>query len=229
MYKAVLKFALVLFILRLNAQVSEDVIINVSGEILSAKDSSAVSAALLYEKLPYYDDMGMVESNASGGFEFQLVKGNVYNISITKTGFRNFTKEILADGNVDSLTQSLKFYIEVDEVELITLENLIFPSGRATISAESYTELDELATWMNTNPAIVIQLEGHTDFRGNATANMNLSQARVESVREYLVSKKVKKTRILTKAFGGTQPLSREDTQEAKTRNRRVEVRVIRR
>ena len=117
----------------------------------------------------------------------------------------------------------------MDEVELIKLENLIFPSGRATISSESYNELDELATWMNDNPAIVIQLEGHTDFRGNATANMQLSEARVVAVKEYLVDQKVKKARILTRAFGGTEPLSRDDTPEAKALNRRVEVRVIRR
>ena len=229
MLKAALKLTLVLFIFQLNAQVTNDIIINVTGKVFSAKDSSAVTANILYEKLPYYDDMGMVQSKASGDYEFQGIKGNTYNILITKTGFLNFTQELVVEGNVDSVSQKADFYLKVDEVELITLENLIFPSGRATISAESYQELDELAGWMNENPSIIIQLEGHTDFRGNATANMNLSEARVLSVKEYLVSKKVKKTRILTKAFGGTQPLSREDTQEAKTRNRRVEVRVIRR
>lgn len=229
MLKTALKLTLVLFVFQLNAQVSEDVIINVSGKVYSAKDSTAVAARILYEKLPYYDDMGLAESKATGDFELALVKGNTYNIAITKNGFVDFAQEIVVEGTVDSVSQTVDFYLKVDEVELITLEDLIFPSGRATISAESYAELDELAVWMNTNPTIIIQLEGHTDFRGNATANMNLSEARVVSVKEYLVSKKVKKTRILTKAFGGTQPLSREDTQEAKTKNRRVEVRVIRR
>ena len=63
---------------------------------------------------------------------------------------------------------------------------------------------------------------------GNAEANMKLSEARVEAVKEYLVKNGINKNRILTKAFGGSQPLFTERTDEAKTKNRRVEVRVIR-
>jgi len=228
MLKIALRLSLVLFIFQANAQVSTDTLVSVSGKILSAKDSSLVSASILYEKLPYYDDMGMITSSADGTFEVPLVKGNTYNFTITKTGFTKYDQEIVIAGSA-SLIQSEEFYLPVDEIELIKLENLIFPSGRATISSESFNELDELAVWMNGNPTIVIQLEGHTDFRGNPTANMQLSEARVAAVKEYLEDQKVKKARILTKAFGGTQPLSREDTQEAKTLNRRVEVRVVRR
>ena len=83
--------------------------------------------------------------------------------------------------------------------------------------------------YLNERPGMVIQLEGHTDFAGNADANMALSQARVEAVKDYMVGKGIKKNRLYTKAFGGTQPLTEERTDEAKTRNRRVEVRVLRR
>ncbi len=72
-------------------------------------------------------------------------------------------------------------------------------------------------------------MEGHTDFAGNPDANMRLSEARVIAVQEYLIDQRVKKSRIFTKAFGGTQPVSQERTDEAKARNRRVVVRVIRR
>ena len=229
MLKTALRSSLILLIFQANAQTSTDTLVNVSGKVYSAKDSSVVTASILYEKLPYFDDMGLISSKADGTFSMPLVKGTTYNIAITKTGFLKFEKEIVITGNGSELTQTEDFYLPVDEVELIKLENLIFPSGRATISSESYNELDELAIWMNDNPTIVIQLEGHTDFRGNASANMQLSEARVVAVKEYLTDQKVKKSRILTKAYGGTQPLSRDDTPEAKALNRRVEVRVIRR
>lgn len=227
MLKAALPFALVLFIFQSNAQGSNDTFVSVSGKIYSAKDSSAVSANVLYEKLPYYDDMGMALSRGEDGFTIPLVKGTTYNISIAKDGFRKFTQEIEITGT-ESSGQSEVFYIEVDEIELIKLENLTFSTGSATISGASFTELDELALWMKDNPTVTVQLEGHTDFRGNAQAQVNLSQARVDAVKEYLTKRGTKKARILTKAFGGTQPLSREDTPEAKALNRRVEVRVIR-
>lgn len=228
MFKTALKFALVLFIFQLNAQGSEDTFISVSGKIYSAKDSSVVSANVLYEKLPYYDDMGMALSRGESGFTVPLLKGTTYNFSIGVDGFKKFTQEIEITGT-QSAGQSEVFYIEVDEVELIKLENLRFSTGSATISGASYTELDELAVWMKENSTVIVQLEGHTDFRGNAQAQVNLSQARVDAVKEYLTKKGTKKARILTKAFGGTQPLTRDDTSEAKALNRRVEVRVIRR
>ena len=74
---------------------------------------------------------------------------------------------------------------------------------------------------------IEIQLEGHTDSQGNASANMELSQDRVEAAKKYLVSKGIDKGRVKTKAFGGTQPLSNEKTEEALALNRRVEMRVL--
>jgi outer membrane protein OmpA-like peptidoglycan-associated protein len=57
---------------------------------------------------------------------------------------------------------------------------------------------------------------------------MELSIERVNAVKDYLISKNIKKNRVQTKAFGGTQPLTLERTDEDKRRNRRVEVRVIR-
>ena len=208
------------------AQQSTDELANLNGRLLSSKDSSAVVASLLYEKLPYYDDMGLISSKSDGSFSLPLIKGSTYIFSVSKEGYKKFSKEITINA---SNSQNELFYLEADEIELITLDNLIFARSSPKIAESSYSELNDLAVWMNENPAVVLQLEGHTDFRGNATANMELSQARVDAVRDYLISQKVKKNRILTKAFGGTQPISREDTEEAKALNRRVEVRVIRR
>jgi len=73
----------------------------------------------------------------------------------------------------------------------------------------------------------IVATLGHTDFAGNAEANMELSQERVEAVKDYLVKKGVKKNRIRLKAFGGSNPVSRERTEEARAANRRVEVRVL--
>ena len=72
-----------------------------------------------------------------------------------------------------------------------------------------------------------IQLEGHTDNQGSAKANMELSESRVEAVKKYLVSKGIAKDRIKTKAYGGSQPLANEMTQEARAMNRRVEMRIL--
>ncbi|WP_424962741.1 OmpA family protein [Ekhidna sp.] len=206
------------------AQVSSDTLVQVYGNLLKAADSTPVVGNILYEKLPYYDDMGISSTKTDGSFQIQLIKGETYNFSVKKEGFKKFTEEIQVTGNLNR-----DFYIEEDLIELRKLENLIFARGSDQISPSSYQELNELATWMNENPSIVIQLEGHTDFAGNPDANMRLSEARVVAVQEYLIDQKVRKNRIFTKAFGGTQPVTQDRTDEAKALNRRVEVRVIRR
>lgn len=201
-----------------------EVITLFSGKLINAEDSSLVSGTIRFTKLPNYDDMHM-HNVSNGSYEIQLIEGLQYEVTFRKEGFLDFSEivTITSAGTKD-------FYIKPDVVELIKLENLFFRRASPDITPNSYEELDRLADWLNENPTIVIQLEGHTDFRGNAEQNMLLSQARVESVKEYLSKeKKVKDRRILTKAFGGTQPISREDTDEAKAQNRRVEVRVIKR
>jgi outer membrane protein OmpA-like peptidoglycan-associated protein len=62
---------------------------------------------------------------------------------------------------------------------------------------------------------------------GDAKQNMKLSEQRVEAVKDYLVDKKIHKNRIKTKAFGGTMPLSEDNTPQAHSLNRRVEVRIL--
>lgn len=203
--------------------------VEVYGKILSKKDSSEISASLFYEKLPYYDDMGMAKSNSEGIYKFYLINDTKYNFKITKGGFVEYIEEYaVVDEDGDGAVE-YNMYIEPEaEPELITLEDLIFSRGSDRITESSYEELNELVLWLNERPNMIIQLEGHTDFAGNADANMRLSQARVEAVKDYLIKQGIKSNRVLTKAFGGTQPLFTERTDEAKAKNRRVEVRVLR-
>jgi outer membrane protein OmpA-like peptidoglycan-associated protein len=111
--------------------------------------------------------------------------------------------------------------------QVMRLNNLIFQVSKSKIDPDSYPELDVVVNMMKENTSMIIQLEGHTDYQGNANDNMRLSQLRVAAVKNYIVSKKIAKNRIKTKAFGGTQPLSREDTPEAHRVNRRVELRIL--
>ncbi|MEM7298610.1 MAG: OmpA family protein [Bacteroidota bacterium] len=207
-----------------SAQSSDPTIVTITGKMYKAQDSTLISGNILYEKLPYYDDMGMASVSQDGAFQLHLVKGETYNLSVSKPGFRKYEGKIEV-GDV----QNMDIFIEEDIVELRKLENLNFVTNSDQINSGSYSELDELAQYLNENPTLVIQLEGHTDFGGNAQSALRLSQARVEAVKNYLIEKRVKKNRIFTKAFGGTKPLVMEGTREERAVNRRVEVRFIRR
>jgi len=199
-------------------------VIVVKGNLFRAQDSSSFVANVVYEKLPYYDDMGIASSNSDGEFTLHLLQGREYILNVNKSGYKNYEKSFVIDD-----TTQLDLYIEEDNVDIIKLDNLIFATASDRINEASYKELYDLSEWLRSNPQILIQLEGHTDFRGSERANMELSQARVEAVKSFLIKNNIKKNRISTKAFGGTLPITVEDTPEARSKNRRVEVRILKR
>ncbi len=230
LHKVSFSAALALIVFFSHAQETEEYV-RVTGTVLSSADSTATSANILYEKMPYYDDMGTARSGTDGGFEFHLVKGTNYIFTLTQSGFVKTEQQVLVEDTEGDGSMNVKLFLEAvpaEEVpEVISLKNLIFARGSDKISESSFSELNDLVDYLERNPSMTIQLEGHTDFDGNADANFKLSEARVESVKAYLTDQGVKKGRVLTKAFGGTQPLFTERTADAKAKNRRVEVRIL--
>ncbi|MBU2914668.1 MULTISPECIES: OmpA family protein [Reichenbachiella] len=203
-------------------------LIRITGTVIDPNSNEPIQASVFYEKLPYYDDMGISSTNQSNGvYEFSLIENQKYIITVKADGYKPISEEFeVIDKGVGLIEKNFKMQPDAMH-EKISLDNLIFSRGKADISEESYTELDDFADWLEKRPNAVVQLEGHTDFQGNAEANMRLSEERVLAVKEYLTKKGIKKSRIKTKAFGGTEPLTRERTPEARAKNRRVEVRII--
>lgn len=207
-----------------------DTLIRAQGKILNAETGEPVSARIVYESLPYGNRIGIINNSV---YSFPMFDREHYSITVEAPGFAP-AKYLLDPGTANGDNKVIK------DIELsmgskpapaagrvMRLDNLIFELGRSRIDPESFPELDLLVDMMNENPTMVIQLEGHTDFLGDSRANMKLSQQRVESVKDYLAKRDIAKSRIKTKAFGGTQPLSRDNTPEAHRLNRRVEVRIL--
>ncbi|MGV3625844.1 MAG: putative Ig domain-containing protein [Archangium sp.] len=98
-----------------------------------------------------------------------------------------------------------------------------FESGRAVIGAASFMVLNEVASLLNAHPEVKrVRVEGHTDDRGGAAANLKLSTARAAAVREYLVKQGVAADRLTSKGFGQTQPVMSNETAAGREKNRRV-------
>lgn len=85
-------------------------------------------------------------------------------------------------------------------------------------------DIMKIATVMTEYPNSVLMLEGHTDNVGTATYNQTLSQNRADAVRQVLVSSfHINPARIRTTGMGESQPIADNDTDEGRSRNRRVE------
>jgi outer membrane protein OmpA-like peptidoglycan-associated protein len=210
-----------------------DTLIYAEGNIFNSATKEPVTARVTYQSLPYGNKMGIINSNK---FSFAMFDDEKYSITVEASGYstvkymldpaeangeRKVLKdvELLAGNGADATKHAIG--------HVMRLDNLIFQVGKAKVSSESYNELDLVVNMMKESPKMVIQLEGHTDYQGDPKENMKLSQMRVDAVKSYLSSKGVSKGRVKTKAFGGTQPISRDNTPEAHRLNRRVELRIL--
>ena len=101
-----------------------------------------------------------------------------------------------------------------------------FDTGRSAIKPNFAPILNQFATSLNQNPVTTITVIGHTDSTGSDAINNPLSVDRADSARDYLVSRGVARTRIVTDGRGAREPVADNNTQQGRDKNRRVEIYV---
>ena len=110
---------------------------------------------------------------------------------------------------------------------VIALRNIFFNTASYELLPTSNAELDKLTALLKSNPALRIELGGHTDNVGADAANLSLSDQRAKAVRDHLVSKGIDGSRITARGYGETKPVATNDTEEGRAQNRRTEVTVL--
>lgn len=164
-------------------------------------------------------------TNDSGKFEVLVPNDCTYDVK-----YRQFTSDAsygkkLNIPATDLLT--IGYTIVVHYPKTYTLHNVFFDTGKATLRAESNKELDELFDFLSHQKNIVIEVGGYTDNVGTDADNLKLSQARAESVRNYLVKKGIGGDRIQAKGYGSADPVASNDTPDGKQQNRRTEIHIL--
>ena|GEM_PF-1843416 len=109
----------------------------------------------------------------------------------------------------------------------ILLHDLLFNRTSSELLSSTIGPLDQLVKVLNQYPNMYIELSGHTDNQGDAKKNQQLSEKRVEAVKEYLVSKGIGEERIKTVGYGQKYPIASNDSEQTRKLNRRVEMRII--
>ncbi|MEO5571327.1 MAG: OmpA family protein [Bacteroidia bacterium] len=115
-----------------------------------------------------------------------------------------------------------------EDVKKITqiASKIYFETNVAKLKAISLPQLDALVDILKKYDGANLTIEGHTDNVGEDAYNMELSQKRTESVKEYLMSKGILESRLTAKGFGETMPISDNKTKTGRAQNRRVELKT---
>jgi outer membrane protein OmpA-like peptidoglycan-associated protein len=123
--------------------------------------------------------------------------------------------------------------IEIDGMSLmegqsLVLNNIQFKVASAVLLEEGKTELNKVVELMKQYPKIEIELSGHTSSEGEASKNRVLSLQRVESCQKYLSDNGISEDRISTVGYGPDKPIASNDTEQNRSLNRRVELKITR-
>lgn len=120
------------------------------------------------------------------------------------------------------------FQARLEGKEIVVLKPIPFEVNRAVLRPEALPVLEDVAELLATNPSILkLRIDGHTDSDGSEPFNLRLSQERAGAVKNYLVSKGIVQERLVTKGWGESHPVLRNDSAAAKAKNRRVEFHVV--
>jgi OmpA-OmpF porin, OOP family len=105
----------------------------------------------------------------------------------------------------------------------IVTHGINFDINKADIKPESMGTINTIVAILKSNPDLKFEIQGHTDNSGNAANNLTLSQKRADEVKKQMVALGIDESRLTTKGFGDTKPISDNGTPEGKANNRRVE------
>ena len=114
-----------------------------------------------------------------------------------------------------------------DADESITFYDINFIKGKAIILAKSRGALKYIYELMNEHSSMEIVIEGHTDNVGDEVALIDLSLLRAEAIRDYLVHHGIAQERMQVTGKGATEPISRNNQEAGREKNRRVEISII--
>jgi outer membrane protein OmpA-like peptidoglycan-associated protein len=184
----------------------------------------------------------IVRTNIRGEYEFCLPIGCDYSLTGSKAGYesgettvttvrlrgsRSLNADITIHPTSDAILRE-----PIREGTIIVLENIYYDFNKSAIRKGAASDLEALAKLMQRYPSMQIELGAHTDSRGTASYNLELSDRRAAAAKAFLVQRGIAGERIRTVGYGESQPRNHcldgvECTEEEYLLNRRTEVKIL--
>jgi peptidoglycan-associated lipoprotein len=172
-----------------------------------------------------------------GFFSLELDEKTNYEFFASKEGYFNNVERFSTEGiGKDPNNPDRVFELEIvlDKIfrnKEITLENIYYDFDKWDIREDAEPTLDQLADDLNLNPDLRIELGSHTDCRGNARYNEDLSQKRAQSAVDFLISKGVDAGRLVATGYGENVPqvdcVCNRCSEDQHQANRRTTFKII--
>ena len=204
---------------------------DIRGKVLEKDTEVALSGA----KVKLANNFS-TETDENGEFEFREVPAGFELLIASLPGYIDGISA--ADIGAGEMNAEVIIYLEKGKTatefgnrkisvgETIRLNNIMFDQGKADLKNESKIELDKIAKFLEENTNAEIELSGHTSSEGEPNYNRSLSYHRVKACKDYILNQGIDAGRIIATGFGPDRPVAPNDTEENRSKNRRVEMRL---
>jgi outer membrane protein OmpA-like peptidoglycan-associated protein len=167
-------------------------------------------------------------SDVDGTYRVRLPAKKSYMVSLRASGFLSDMKRVAIPDSYAEEFYTLDIPMTKFKVgKKVVLNNILIEPAKAVLTTGSYTELDKLLQALQDNPRMKIEVSGHTDNTGNPVINAKLSSDRAKAVVDYLAKKGIDRARLSYQGFGSEQPVADNSTAAGRTKNRRVEFKIV--
>jgi len=198
------------------------------GKVYDVGSSTGVKAKLDFIDVDQSKVVATTIANDSGAYRAILPEGKAYGVEIVATDYMLFLDMVDISGKESGEEIPMDFgLVKVEVGATVVLENIFFETGKATLKPESFPQLDQVVTFLESNRSISMEISGHTDNTGSLKTNTELSQDRAQAVVDYLVDKGLDKSMLDAKGYAFSQPIAPNDTPEGRAKNRRVEFKIL--
>lgn len=214
---------------------SPEIWATVTGKLIDVKSGNPIGAKIVYARLPDGADLGLTQSEPeTGNYEIHLPGGELYGIRAEAADYMSESqtldlRELTADTKIDAdFTLRPIELVRIEAEASVRLNTIFFDFDKAELKPEAVPELERVVELMKANPAMVIEIGGHTDNLGSEQYNQRLSERRAQSVMTFIVSKGIDNGRITALGFGELKPrVSNDEDNGGREVNRRVEFRIV--
>ena len=215
-----------------------DPVVLVSGNVYNAKTKQPLEASLIYQTLPDGADAGNGNSSpVDGSFKIVLPYDKNYSIRASADKFFAISENLKLDSLIKAGYKEIHkdlYLVPIEIGQVFRLNNVFFDFDKYSLRPESFVELDRVVKFLTEYPNVEIEMSAHTDSKGADDYNLTLSDNRAKSVREYILSKGIAATRIISQGYGENKPVAANsnadgsDNPEGRQLNRRVEFKILR-
>jgi outer membrane protein OmpA-like peptidoglycan-associated protein len=173
--------------------------------------------------------MELESHSGEGDYLLSLPTDRDYALNVSADGYLFYSEHFTFTGQ-HSKVKPLRRDVPLEAIRVgsvVVLHNVFYATGSFELELVSRVELNRVYDFMLENPAIGVEISGHTDNTGSPEHNQNLSEQRANSVVDYLINKGIDPERMKASGYGEALPVADNGTEEGRALNRRTELKIV--